>query len=239
MRLAPVLTLLAACAVVGCDSPPAAASVPEWTPADHDHSDDKQNVASGAQVAGAAGKDDGSRALVEVTWRNQCATCHGALGHGDGPNGPMVRATDLDQRRVAVERHRRADCRLDSRTARERCLASTCRRTSWPGSSPGSGRRAVVERCYSSVSPRRPCLRAISWRCFRSIFASRAAALTFPPWRPSSHLTYRRSNSASYFAPRLPVGLARLEVERRVGGPGRRAGRTTRPSSVLPVACAM
>ena len=33
--------------------------------------------------------------LAEVTWRNQCAPCHGLLGRGDGPQGPMVHATDL------------------------------------------------------------------------------------------------------------------------------------------------
>jgi cytochrome c oxidase cbb3-type subunit 3 len=30
-----------------------------------------------------------------VTWRNQCAQCHGLLGRGDGPNGPLLKATDL------------------------------------------------------------------------------------------------------------------------------------------------
>ena len=36
-----------------------------------------------------------SRALVEITWRRQCAACHGPIGHGDGPQGPMVKAADL------------------------------------------------------------------------------------------------------------------------------------------------
>jgi mono/diheme cytochrome c family protein len=97
--LATVLAVVLSGALTACDSAPAAASLPEWTPQDHDHSDDKQNVATGAQVAspGGGSKDDGTRTLVEVTWRNQCATCHGLAGHGDGPNGPMVHATDLTQ----------------------------------------------------------------------------------------------------------------------------------------------
>jgi cytochrome c oxidase cbb3-type subunit 3 len=33
--------------------------------------------------------------LVEVTWRNQCAMCHGVLGRGDGPQGPMMHAPNL------------------------------------------------------------------------------------------------------------------------------------------------
>ncbi len=97
MRFASVVLVmlgLSAC-LSGCDAPPAAAEVREWTPQDHDRSDEKERVASGAQAApGSGGKDDG-RALVEVTWRNQCATCHGLTGHGDGPNGPMVKASDL------------------------------------------------------------------------------------------------------------------------------------------------
>jgi cytochrome c oxidase cbb3-type subunit 3 len=91
------LAIVLVCALAGCDSPPAAADLREWTPQDHDHGDDKGNVASGAQVAGGGSKDEGARALVEATWRNQCASCHGLAGRGDGPSGPMVKATDLTQ----------------------------------------------------------------------------------------------------------------------------------------------
>src|ERR1017187_2244174 len=71
VRALHVVTILLG-AFAGCESPPAAADLKEWTPQDHDHSDDKQNVASGAQVAPAASgsKDDGTRTLVEATWRN-------------------------------------------------------------------------------------------------------------------------------------------------------------------------
>jgi mono/diheme cytochrome c family protein len=79
------------------ESPPAAADLREWSPDDHDHADEKTRLASGAQAAPAASgsKDDGNRVLIETTWRSQCATCHGFVGHGDGPNGPAVKATDL------------------------------------------------------------------------------------------------------------------------------------------------
>ena len=33
--------------------------------------------------------------LAELAWRNQCASCHGPTGRGDGPTGPMVGAPDL------------------------------------------------------------------------------------------------------------------------------------------------
>jgi cytochrome c oxidase cbb3-type subunit 3 len=89
--------LIALSAVGGCDSPPSAADLQVWTPTDHDRSDEKERVASGAQAAATPGgsKEDGNRVLVEATWRSQCATCHGPIGHGDGPNGPMVKAQDL------------------------------------------------------------------------------------------------------------------------------------------------
>jgi mono/diheme cytochrome c family protein len=35
--------------------------------------------------------------LVDITWRQQCATCHGATGRGDGQMGPMVHAPDLSR----------------------------------------------------------------------------------------------------------------------------------------------
>jgi len=34
-------------------------------------------------------------AMVEVAWRNQCASCHGPTGHGDGPQGQLFKAADL------------------------------------------------------------------------------------------------------------------------------------------------
>ncbi|WP_423790348.1 c-type cytochrome, partial [Listeria monocytogenes] len=33
--------------------------------------------------------------MIELAWRRNCASCHGASGRGDGPQGPMVRAPDL------------------------------------------------------------------------------------------------------------------------------------------------
>jgi mono/diheme cytochrome c family protein len=98
VRFALVFAGFAAIALLGaCDGPPSASDLQEWTPADHDHSDEKERVASGAQAApvGSGGKEEGNRVLIETTWRSQCATCHGFIGHGDGPNGPAVKATDL------------------------------------------------------------------------------------------------------------------------------------------------
>lgn len=80
-----------------CDRPPSV-ELREWTPADHDG---EQKSAAGtngtAPRQGAKGDAGGTPTLVAVTWQNQCATCHGAQGRGDGPQGPMFKPTDLTQ----------------------------------------------------------------------------------------------------------------------------------------------
>lgn len=88
-RIFPPLVIVAALA--GCDRPPSV-ELKEWTPADHDG--EKKADTAGAKQ-GARGDAGGIPALVEITWRQQCATCHGVAGKGDGPQGPMFKAPDL------------------------------------------------------------------------------------------------------------------------------------------------
>jgi cytochrome c oxidase cbb3-type subunit 3 len=86
----------------GCDRPPSASSLEQWTPADHHSVDDGRQ--SGQQPIGgqgqAQGRGSGSNVaeLVDLTWRQQCANCHGISGRGDGQMGPMVKAPDLTDR---------------------------------------------------------------------------------------------------------------------------------------------
>jgi cytochrome c oxidase cbb3-type subunit 3 len=83
--------VLAAVSLSGCD---ARGEVREWRADDHDKSEEPQ----GRQVPGATAKpgDPGADAtLVELAWGQKCMSCHGPLGRGDGPNGPMVGAPDL------------------------------------------------------------------------------------------------------------------------------------------------
>jgi len=97
-RLAPCLVpvlLALTLAIPGCDSPPAPASLPEWTSADHDRSEEVSRAAAGGAPAAKAGAGKGADPLLEATWSQQCAACHGPTGHGDGPTGPMVHAADL------------------------------------------------------------------------------------------------------------------------------------------------
>ncbi len=82
----------------GCDREP----VREWSPSDHDQSDNPgQNgqvapVRPAANASGqAAAQAQAQAQLVDIAWSRQCATCHGPTGHGDGPSGPMVQAPDL------------------------------------------------------------------------------------------------------------------------------------------------
>jgi cytochrome c oxidase cbb3-type subunit 3 len=75
----------------GCDRPPSSVELKDWTAADHDG---EQKSAAAARQ-GAKGDGGGAVVLVEATWRQQCASCHGASGKGDGPQGPMFKAADL------------------------------------------------------------------------------------------------------------------------------------------------
>ncbi len=109
------LLLLAA-----CERQPGADAAREWTPNDHDRAEEQSASQSGRprpQGSGAAattppssppprrgGGDAGAASaastgnvaqLVEITWEQACAPCHGPTGHGDGPNGPMVNAPDI------------------------------------------------------------------------------------------------------------------------------------------------
>ena len=72
----------------------------EWKADDHDRSDEQQKGQGRAAppprtAASAAANANPTVTLVEVTWKAQCGPCHGPIGHGDGPQGPMVHAPDL------------------------------------------------------------------------------------------------------------------------------------------------
>jgi mono/diheme cytochrome c family protein len=102
LRLA-VAAVVAACAA-GCDRPPSADSLREWTPVDHHSADDDKLALAAARRPGSEGQGgrdgrDGGQGdvaqLVELAWRQQCVNCHGAGGRGDGQMGPMLHASDL------------------------------------------------------------------------------------------------------------------------------------------------
>ncbi len=87
-------SLLALSLVCGCSRE--ASDLREWKPSDHDHTSNpsaaqvevKQDAASPLAVYGI---DE----VTVVAWEQSCATCHGAQGAGDGPQGPITKARDL------------------------------------------------------------------------------------------------------------------------------------------------
>lgn len=85
-----VIVLAFALGALGCDRAPSADGLKEWTAADHEG--EKKSAKQGPKVDAG-----GAPPLVELTWRNQCQSCHGPTGHGDGPQGPMVKAQDLSR----------------------------------------------------------------------------------------------------------------------------------------------
>lgn len=79
---------LVAALLVGCNDDPG--PVREWTPADHTH-----NERPTGQVVGTAAPGEEDATLVAVTWRQNCAVCHGRAGRGDGPQGRMLKVPNL------------------------------------------------------------------------------------------------------------------------------------------------
>jgi cytochrome c oxidase cbb3-type subunit 3 len=92
--------VLLAVTLFACDRAPSASDLPEWTPQDHDRKEESGRAAQG-QAPQAGGKPrksspaEEAAQLAELTWSTQCNQCHGPLGKGDGPTGPMVGAQDL------------------------------------------------------------------------------------------------------------------------------------------------
>ncbi len=90
-RLANFVGLFGLIALLGCDRAPSAANLKDWSPADHDQEPGRPPPSK----MGPKGDAGGTPTLVEVAWRNQCASCHGFGGKGDGPQGAMFKASDL------------------------------------------------------------------------------------------------------------------------------------------------
>jgi cytochrome c oxidase cbb3-type subunit 3 len=103
LRSIPSLLLLAFVALASaCDRAPSASGLKEWAPSDHDRAEEQGRIQSGQQAtaepkgeAGSGNVGGVSTKLIEIAWQQNCAVCHGVVGRGDGPNGPMVKAPDL------------------------------------------------------------------------------------------------------------------------------------------------
>lgn len=83
------LILVLGTSLVACDS--GGGDVRPWKPEDHD----KAGPDTGRQVSGTVAPGEEEASLIAVTWRQNCARCHGVAGRGDGPEGRMLRTPDL------------------------------------------------------------------------------------------------------------------------------------------------
>lgn len=108
--LLPTLALLAF--LTACRTDPG--DVREWSPADHD------NQPSAANAGTKTGQVDptkprpgmpdlsqhGVDEVILATWKQNCVSCHGVIGRGDGPLGAAVRPpnfTDPEWQRVHLD----------------------------------------------------------------------------------------------------------------------------------------
>lgn len=78
--------------VVGCSS---RADVREWTPEDHDQDPNQPGIGPRSPQRTPQDAAQHGAQLVDLAWDQNCTTCHGREGKGDGPQGPMLHATDL------------------------------------------------------------------------------------------------------------------------------------------------
>ncbi|HEX7451352.1 MAG TPA: cytochrome c [Polyangiaceae bacterium] len=78
-----------------CNETPA--DLREWRPTDHDHTANPNADQVQVTDAGSSEPGHGLDDVTIVAWQQNCTSCHGALGHGDGPQGPMLHAADLSR----------------------------------------------------------------------------------------------------------------------------------------------
>lgn len=81
--------------VFGCNSTPA--DLRQWKASDHDHTVNPNQDQVQVTDAGSEAQNHGLDDVTIVAWQQNCTTCHGALGRGDGPQGQLVHAADLSR----------------------------------------------------------------------------------------------------------------------------------------------
>jgi mono/diheme cytochrome c family protein len=67
----------------------------DWRPEDHDHTSSPSTAQVAEAPPDAAPDPSGLSDVTIAAWKQRCVTCHGTVGRGDGPQGAMVRASDL------------------------------------------------------------------------------------------------------------------------------------------------
>jgi mono/diheme cytochrome c family protein len=90
---AAALSLSLAAFTFACNSAPA--DLRPWKATDHDHTANPNAGQVQVTDAGSANAKLGLDDVTIVAWQQNCTTCHGPLGRGDGPQGQLVHASDL------------------------------------------------------------------------------------------------------------------------------------------------
>ena len=78
--------------VLGCSRAPD--DLREWKASDHDHTS-QPGTEQVPENQPSSGGMFGISEVVLAAWKQNCTTCHGVVGRGDGPQGPMTKARDL------------------------------------------------------------------------------------------------------------------------------------------------
>jgi mono/diheme cytochrome c family protein len=86
---------LSLAATLACNSAPA--DLRPWKATDHDHTANPNAAQVQVTDAGSAESNHGLDDVTIVAWQQNCTSCHGQLGRGDGPQGQLVHAADLSR----------------------------------------------------------------------------------------------------------------------------------------------
>jgi mono/diheme cytochrome c family protein len=68
-----------------------------WRATDHDHTENPNADQVQVTDAGTSSPGHGLDDVTIVAWQQNCTSCHGPLGRGDGPQGQLVHAADLSR----------------------------------------------------------------------------------------------------------------------------------------------
>jgi mono/diheme cytochrome c family protein len=92
---AAALSLSFAASTFACNGAPA--DLRPWKASDHDHTANPNADQVQVTDAGSPASNHGLDDVTIVAWQQNCTTCHGPLGRGDGPQGQLVHAADLSR----------------------------------------------------------------------------------------------------------------------------------------------
>ena len=90
-----VMGLVLAASIFACNEKPS--DLRPWRPTDHDHTDNPNAEQVQVTDAGAGEPGHGLDDVTIVAWQQNCTSCHGPLGRGDGPQGQLLHASDLSR----------------------------------------------------------------------------------------------------------------------------------------------